>query len=242
MSGQRVTLRQQRDLGQIIEGAFNLYVQNAGPLFRIAAVVIPLGIASAAVQTGIDGAGTLLGVALGLTLMQVAVSLLAWTALIAALGEIDAGRAPDFSRAYDVAFARFWTLVGASLRAGFHVLLFYITIIGIPWAIQRGVRWLFIHQAVILDGTSARASLSYSADAVSGRWWRTFGIVIVIGIIGAVPASIITGIFALAPPLISGTLGALVNAALLPFYAIAMTLLYLDLQTRKESDIAISPA
>jgi hypothetical protein len=242
MNGQRVTLRQRRDLGQIIEGAFNLYLQNAGPLFRIAAVVIPLGIASAVVQTGVDGTGTFLVVALGLALLQAAVSLLAWTALIAALAEIDAGRAPEFSRAYDVAFARFWTLVGAGLRAAFHVLLFYITIIGIPWAIQRGVRWLFIHQAVILDGTSARASLSYSADAVSGMWWRTLGIAVVIAIIGAVPSTIITGIFALAPPLISGTLGALVNAALLPFYAIAMTLLYLDLQTRKESDVIISPA
>ncbi len=240
MNEQRVVLRQQRDLGQIIGDAMGLYTQNFWPLFSIAAAVIPLGIASAALQAAIDDSAAMALVLLALVVLQAAVNLLAGAALIAALGDIDAGRPPEFSRAYDVAFERFWTLVGAILRAAFHILLFAITIIGIPWAIQRAVRWLFVEQAVILDGTSARAALSYSADAVAGRWWRTLGIAIVIGIIGTVPASIIAGVFVFAPILVSGTVNAIVNAALLPFAVTAMTLLYCDLKVRKESDASAS--
>lgn len=233
-----IVLRQRRDLSQIIEAAFGLYLQNLRPMFIIASVVIPLGFAGAVFQSTIDDRVTQSVVAFLIALLQAATSLLAAGALIAALADIDAGRQVEFSRAYDVAFQRFWTLAGAILRSIFHVFLFFITIVGIPWGIQRMVRWLFIEQAVILDGTSARAALSYSADAVEGSWWRTLGIWIVIGIITAVPASIITGIFSLAPVIISAAVSGAVNAALLPFGATAATLLYFDLNARKESPAA----
>ena len=235
MNEQRVALRQPRNLSQIIEAAFNLYLQNFWPLLAIAGVVIPLGVASAALQTAVEDPVALVTIAIVLGLVQTAVNLLAVAALVASLADLDQGRPADFSHAYDVAFERFWTLAGAILRVVGIVLALAVTIIGIPWAIQRIVRWLFVEQAVMLDGTSARAALSFSADAVTGQWWRTLGIALVIGIIGAVPASIIAGVLALAPPLMAGTVNSVVNAALLPFAVTAMTLLYCDLKVRKES-------
>jgi hypothetical protein len=208
----------------------------------IAAVVIPLSIASPVLEDTIDDPTTSALVLLGLTLVQIAVTLLASAAIITALADIDSGRPAEFSHAYDVAFARFWTLLGAALRVVFHVLLLAVTIIGIPWAIQRMVRWLFIEQAVILDQTSARAALAYSADAVLGSWWRTFGIAIVFWLIVGVPGAIVSAIFFLAPVVVSATASAAVNAVLLPFTVTAMTLLYLDLKTRKESDVTTSAA
>jgi hypothetical protein len=235
MNEQRIRLRRQRDLGQIFEATVTLYSQNALPLLSIAAVVVPIGIASAAFQTGIDNFAVELGVLSALNLLQAVVSLVVAAALIAALNDIDAGRPAAFDAAYEIAFARFWTVLLAALRAAFHVLLFAITIIGIPWAVQRAIRWLFVVQAVILDGTSARAALSYSADAVIGSWWRTAGINLLIGIITGVPAGIVSALFVLAPPLVSGTVNAVVTAALLPFSITAMTLLYMDLKARKET-------
>jgi hypothetical protein len=241
-TGERIALRQQRDLSQMIEGAAGLYLQNFWPLFSIAAVVIPLGIAVSVLEATIDNAIALAVVVVTLALAQGAVNLLASAALITALFDIDSGKPAEFSHAYDVAFERFWTLVGAVLRAAFHILLFAVTIIGIPWAIQRSVRWMFLEQAVILDQTSARAALAYSADAVIGSWWRTFGISIVLSIIVAVPSTIISLLLLLAPVVVSATANAAVNAVLLPFAVTAMTLLYLDLKTRKESDVTYSPA
>ncbi|MGB2694638.1 MAG: hypothetical protein WBD55_05555 [Dehalococcoidia bacterium] len=242
MSQERIPLRQQRDLSQIIESSFELYTQNFAALFLIAAVSIPLAIASAVVVDGANSYEAAAGLLSLFTFAQLLVDVIVSAALIAALQEINSGKPANFSLAYDVAFARFWTIIRASVRVAFHVLLFAITIVGIPWAIQRAVRWLFIEQAVILDSTSAKAALSYSADAVIGRWWRTLGIAVVIWIIRFVPASVVSGVLFLAPVLISGTLSAIVSAAMLPFSATALTMLYMDLKVRKETEIDASPA
>jgi hypothetical protein len=234
MNEQRVPLRQRRELSQIMQTAFNLYGQNFSVLLRIAAVVVPLGIALGIFQTSITNEAIALPLFVLMSVSQIAVNLLASAALIAALADIDAGRAPDFGRAYDVAFARFWTLAGAVLRVTFHVLLFFVTVVGIPWAIQRLIRWVFVEQAVILDSTSAKAALTYSADAVIGSWWRTLGIWLLISVTAAVPALLVGGAFSLAPVAISSTVTAAIDALVLPFVVVATTLLYFDLKARKE--------
>ncbi len=236
MIEQRIVLRQQRDLGEIIQAAITIYMQNLWPLFTIAAIVIPINVASAIFQETLDDPATAELVWLTLMLLQFAVILLASVALIFSLSEIDAGRPADFSSAYDVAFQRFGRLAGAYLRVMLHVLLFAITIIGIPWAIQRLIRWYFVQQAVILDDTSAKAALSYSADAVAGRWWRTLGILLLILFITAMPTISTYGIIILAPVVASSIANATVSAAALPFGVTAMTLLYLDLKARQESE------
>jgi hypothetical protein len=247
VSEQSIVLKQQRDLSQIIETAVAVYLQNWLVLFQIAAVVIPLGIASAVFAETI-GASNQFALAedvspgeslalVALSLLTTAVQFVASTALITALRDLADGRPPEFGHAYDVAFDKFWTLVAAALRVIFHVVLLAITIIGIPWAINRLVRWLFTAQAVVLDDTSAKAALSYSADAVDGSWWRTLGIVIVIGIITQVPQQMVAFVFFLAPVAVSGSVSSIASAALLPFAITAMTLLYLDLRTRNEAAV-----
>jgi hypothetical protein len=120
------------------------------------------------------------------------------------------------------------------LRVLIVVIPLTITVIGIPVAIYFAVRWAFFGQGVLLDDTSAKASLAFSADAVEGTWWRTFGILIVVLLVGSIPSQMVSGIFGLASPLIGGTAASLVAAALLPFMVIAATLLYTDLQSRKQ--------
>jgi len=233
MRDERVALRQRRDLSQLIEAAATLYLQNFAPFFLIAAVVVPLGIAAAVFQTAIEDDTAAIIVAGIINLAQAAVGLLAGAAILAGLADLEAGRSPDFSRAYDAAFARFWTLLGAILRVVAIVLLLAVTIVGLPWAIRQGIRWLFIEQAVMLEGANASEALRHSSDTVIGSWWRTLGISLVLGVIAGVPGGIIAAVFSLAPVLVSGTVNAVVSAALLPFAAIATTLLYFDLRVRR---------
>ncbi len=256
MSADGTVLRQQRDLGQVIESAINLYLQNFWPLFKIAAVLIPFGLVfgvlSRTIDVTVDDPNdeeavrdfliTGVAVLFPVLLLQSFAQWMAYCGIFAAIADIDAGQPPDFIRAYGVVLGRFWRLVGAALRVFVVVFLLWISVIGIPFAIYFGVRWFFFNQAVILDRTSARAALSYSADAVEGNWWRTLGIAIVIGMVATVPAQIVTLPFTFAPTFISATVGATVTAAFLPFAAIALTLLYLDLKTRKESYVTASPA
>ena len=162
-------------------------------------------------------------------------------ALIAALAEIDAGRAPEFGRAYDVTFARAGRLIGATLLALAAIALSFVTIIGIPLAFYLIVRWLFIPQAIILDDTTVRAAFSYSGDAVAGSWWRTFGIWLLLWVIIPSAASgLLTIPFQLAPLLLQAFVSAAVNAIILPFLAISFTLLYFDLQARKQEGSLVS--
>ena len=110
MNEQRIALRQRRDLGEIIQAALHLYQQNFAPLFIIAAVVIPLGIASAALQRTVDDSVGVGLAVLGIAILQLAVNLLAGAAIIIALTKVDQGGEPTFADTYDAAFERFWTL------------------------------------------------------------------------------------------------------------------------------------
>jgi uncharacterized membrane protein len=163
-------------------------------------------------------------------------------AVFAALGEIDAGRSVSFWRAYGVVFQRLWTLLGAHLRSLIHTAILALTIIGIPWAIHRAIAWGFIGQAVVLDGYNAKESLSASAEAVKGNWWRTFAILLAIAILVILPGPLIA--FALllfaSPPvtdMVYTVNAALYSLMLLPFALTASTLLYSDLKARKNPDV-----
>ena len=241
MIEQRVPLRQRRDLRQIIEASLQLYGQSFSPLFLVAATVVPVGLAAAVFQSTGGGLAVNL-IAVGIGALDVLVNILAAAALIAALNDLDSGQTPTFSRAYDVAFERAPEIFRAVLRVAFHVLLFAVTIVGIPWAILRSIRWLFIEQAIMLDGASAKESLSTSAAAVEGSWWRTLGIWLVILIVIAIPSGFINALFLLTPTLVAGTVSAFLNALALPFTTCAITMLYFDLKARKEPDDVVSSA
>lgn len=235
------TLRRQRDLGEIIGDVFDLYSRHFLPLVIIAALSVPIGVGGALLRANGSDSEPLTSL---LAVLEPVVALLATAALVAALAQIDEGGSPRISEAYAVAVDRFISVVGAWLRVVFHVVLFAITIIGIPWAIQRLVRWLFIEQAIILDGANAKAALSKSADAVIGSWWRTLGISIAITLLVGAPAWIFFGVVSLGniSPLVQDIALALFTALVSPFVVTASTLLYFDLQARKESYATIHPA
>ena len=240
MIDQRAPLRQRRDLGQIVDAAFRLYRQNFAVFFTIAMLVIPLGIASGIFQT--IGNQTVAAGVLGLlALCQAGVNLLAAAAIIVALDDIDAGRTPEFGHSYDVAFARFGTLLMGVLRVVVHVVLLALTVIGIPWAIQRIVRWVFVQQAIMLEGASPRESLSRSADVVLGSWWRTAGCWLLLSILAAIPVALVRVGLLFAPVAVSSTATAAFDALVLPFIVIAMTMLYFDLKSRREVQKPVAP-
>jgi len=235
MNEERIPLRQRRDLGEIIQAALHLYGQHPLPLVSIAAIVIPLGIASAAFQSAIDDEVAMTLVVIGVGVLQFVANVVASAGIVAALQSGDAGEPVEFAAACDAAFARLGTLIGATLRALGIILLLAITIVGIPWAVRQAVRWFFVSQAIMIDDTGVVGATDRSAEVVIGSWWRTFGIALVIGLIGAIPSAILYGVFYLAPVIVSGTASAIMTAVVLPFGVGAMTLLYFDLTVRKEA-------
>ncbi|MBP2653717.1 MAG: hypothetical protein H6Q73_1286 [Firmicutes bacterium] len=58
-------------------------------------------------------------------------------------------------------------------------LSFLLIIPGIVWMLY----YVFVQQAVVLRGVNSEKALVYSKSLVKGRWWRTFGKLLVIGLI-----------------------------------------------------------
>jgi hypothetical protein len=109
------------------------------------------------------------------------------------------------------------------------VLALAIFIIGLPWAINRTVRWMFGSQAAVLGGIRGKTALDDSAAAVRGRWWQAAANAAVLAFIGAAPGVIIALlllILARFPVDAANSVASLVYALAQPFAIVGLTLLY----------------
>ena len=246
-------LVRQRDFWQIVRASASIYRRNWRVLLLIGAFYVPIGWVTSGAHALISGnpplepamnlfreyPATNVALALLLGSAQTALaSVIVTGAVIVALAEIDAGRSCSVTQVYGVVWRRLGSLLGAYIRSAFHVLLFTLTLVGVPWAIQRIVRWYFIPQAVLLEGKEAKEALSASANVVAGSWWRSFGITFIVGWIGLATGPTIAIFFLLftsASLTFVNGISTLVYVALIPFVATALTLLYSDLRTRRET-------
>jgi len=83
------------------------------------------------------------------------------------------------------------------------LVLLLLSIVGIPWAVVKLVRWSLSSEAVVLDGANWRQAGKVSERSVVGRWWRTWIVLTVVAFIVAAIAPVVglvhiaTGLLAL---------------------------------------------
>jgi hypothetical protein len=235
-----VELRKRRSLGDIVSDAFTILQVHWKPLVIIAfpgfAVSLAYSMLSYLLE---DELGLNVLLALISLPLQFIIFVLVGGGTVFYLDRVSQGETPTAQDALDAAQAKLGALVGATFRSLVIVLLLIITIIGIPFAIYRGVRWVFISQAVMLDGKVGEEVLAHSASLVENNWWLTVGRSIVTGLVVAIPAQIIAALATVAFP---GAIGALVEAATIfitvPYGIIATTLVFFDYKLEKSSDAA----
>ena len=110
-------------------------------------------------------------------------------------------------------------------------------------AIYLAVRWSLVVAAMMAEDIGPIRGLGRSWNLVSGSWWRTFGILLIVWVLqviityglfilfGVIAALFSTGDFQAALVQVGGTL---LSAVVSPITTIAVTLLYFDLRVRKE--------
>jgi hypothetical protein len=228
------------DLGQIIDGAIRLYRLNFGELLAMAAVTLPVSAASAIIGGLIDDAVIAAIVTVALAVPSVAIGLVAQAAIARAVADIDEGVAPDFNSVYGRVLPRVGTLFLTALRVAVIVVALGITIVGIPFAIYFMVRWAFFTQTIVIDGETSGNATRASAHIVQGSWWRTFGILIILGILASLPAAAVSLLFSAASPVAANLASAVVAVVVFPFSAGALTLLFFDLQSRERERVSIA--
>jgi hypothetical protein len=75
---------------------------------------------------------------------------------------------------------------------------------------------------------------------VEGFWWRAFGILLVIGLLAAIPTFLVSAVFAPAAPIAGSLASSVVAVVVLPFSAAAATLLFFDLSSREHERVGVA--
>jgi len=258
-----------RSFGQVLDGAFSIYTRRFVPLAKIAALVwIPLILALILIDLyrfadlpGVGNDSYFVGDtirALDTTRIVVGSVLLAILYLIGFLLVVGASL-----RAASQAYLGEPVEVGASIRAAarrlgsmFWVVLLVAIFTGIPaalfflflpaiLAIYLTIIWILALPALLLEDRRGFKALGRSSELVKDYWWRTLGIVIVIGIFttiigGLIPALIGSAfegvssdnftLWVILTDIVSG-IGFIITA---PLWAATITVMYYDLCVRKE--------
>ena len=240
-------LTRRRDFGELLGVALRLWLRHL-PVFAALAFVVV-----APVMLLVDGlwAGSLgndpfdpdaaagpLVPSLVLAVLQATVVPAVVTAMhVVAVQDLARGQAPAFARSARAALA-----VAVPVAV---VVALYTVAVGLGFlalvvpGVWLGVRWYFGAQAAVVDGARGTGALQASAELVRGQWWRVFGILLVLGVLGSLAAIVAAGALALLVGLVSDA-GAgflvgnlLVQTLVISWTALAGTLVFFDLRARQ---------
>jgi hypothetical protein len=228
------------DMGQIIDTAIRVYRLNFGEFLAIASVSLPLSAAGAIAAGLIEDTTTAAIVSGAIAIPGIIISLIAQAAIVRSLADVADGVTPDFESAYRRVLPLVGRLLATALRVLVIVVALAITIVGIPFAIYFVIRWAFFAQAVIIEGKSWTEATTLSGNVVRGSWWRTLGILFVVGLLASLPAAAVSLIFSAAAPVAASLAVSVVGVIALPFSAAAETLLFFDLQSRERERVSIA--
>jgi hypothetical protein len=246
-------LRERRAGGQIVDAAARVYWEHWRVLAPVGLVAVPLGGVAVAGQallfhtTGLrrafdaledDKAEGFVALLVG-SLAHALAPILVGAAVVLLLRELDEGRKAHLRVVLRGLRGELWRLVGIALAGFLIVLLLAATVVGLPWAVKKAVDWAFVQQVAGFEGRRGRAALSGSSRLVRGRWWRVAAIAFVLLLALAVtgPFVGVLVIFVTDAPLATiNFFAALLFAFVLPLVSAALTLLYLDLAVRRDSE------
>lgn len=181
------------------------------------------------------------GLAIG-TLLQMLAVLLASAACFRAIAQAYLGDTPDWRASLSYAWHRAPSLLLISLLYGLGVFGGMLLLI-VP-GIWLYLAWAFAVPALLVEGLRGRKALGRSFHLVKGRWWRTFGVIVVGFILASVVSAIVQGVFLLGilfesdNDLLVVVLNAIATTLafvlVTPFQAALVTVVYFDLRIRKE--------
>jgi hypothetical protein len=250
-------LRQPRRFGQLIRSARQFYGRHwrtfvaiglCAPLATGAIEGLQALYTEAAGQRNVNPAFSIGGAHFELsftiagTLQPLALTVIA-AAVVASVAAIDRGQRGGFAEAWTVTFGRFWRLVFARLFVTVVLFALFITIIGIPFAIWKFVEWQLVQQEIVFEDKSIRDAMRGSSRLVRHHWLRTLLIAGFLSVLNAAVGPVLGFflIFANFSLVAVDLVSALVYALLVPYVAIARTLLYFDLAARRAEREATSP-
>lgn len=244
-------------LGEIIGGAFDIYGKSFVQMVQLAAVVvIPLTILAVIIRrVTLPGDvflrnGTLytfgsttsgIGGAIAQDVINVLSTWLAAGALFHLQLDTYLGRPHTAADSFAYFSHRIWQLILLGILVTITVAIGLVLFV-IP-GIWLGVGLAIAFPVLMLEGLNGTSAMGRSMNLVSGRWWVTFGRLIVaylivivwIAIIGAIGGGIANGLSNVTVyEIVLGVTNAILFILVLPYTSAVINLIYLDLRVRKE--------
>lgn len=249
-------------VGEIIDVAIKIWRRHLPTLARIVFVVVaPVQVLSALVAAsvapgagfnGLDTAGNpavdthALGAWLAGMITAQALSALAFliasAAVLRAVSVAYLGGEPDWRDSLRAATARLRSLIWLGLLMGGGLVLAAVALF-IP-CIWLGVSWSVAFPVLIAEGALGTGALRRAFHLVRGRWWATFGALVLafmfqafVGLVLAIPLGVVMSSRESGSTLalvVSAVVGILSSVITTPFMAAVLVLVYFDLRVRKE--------
>ncbi len=260
-AGSRPRLRP-LSLGEILDVSIKICVANWRSLLRVVLiVVVPVEILSTALsadsttssfdfsansgqtpQETVDQLNAELGGLAISTLLRLVAVLFVSAACFRIIAQAYLGETADWRSSLSYAVRHTGPLIWLSILYGLGVVFgLALVIVGSIWLY---VAWIFWLPALFVEGLRGRKALGRSYRLVKGRWWRTFGIVMVGFILAGIISTVVQGVFIAgifvandndALVLVFSAIAGIVGLAITtPFQAALITVVYFDLRVRKE--------
>jgi hypothetical protein len=248
-------LRRERAAGQIIDTSFRVYWEHKWLLVPIGLAAVLTGSIAVAAQAVLFNATDLreafdaleddkiegfVALLVG-TLAHGFAPLIVGAAVVVVLRAIDRGERPGARTVLRGLKGEIWKLVGLGIGGLVAVFLLAATIIGLPFAVKKGVDWALVQQSAAFEGNGGRKAYAGSTGIIRGHWWRAAAIAAVLFVL-LLLAGPITGIFIIfitdAPLSTINLIGSALFVLVLPYAAVCLTLLHLDLTSRRRQAAA----
>jgi hypothetical protein len=244
-----ILLEQRRDLGALLRDSLTVYLRHFGTFLALGAlVVVPSdlilsGIGLEQLTADYDDSPEFAELAIPAAVSYLVVAPLITAICVHALHSVASGGQPGARAAIVKGFESFTPIFFAVLLAAAGIALGLLLIVP---GIYLFVRWYFVPQAVVLEGAREAGALRASGRLVTGAWWRTFGMVLLVSalaiavswLVGAPFLALADGtdraIWALAGQILAATVTQ-------PFTALFSTFLYFDLRERQRAAAGATP-
>jgi hypothetical protein len=235
----RLDLEERRDAGGLIAATFSLFTAHATVFFTMSLILVaPItivvdGIWGRALADGADASIPQAATITTVLLQTVVVAPVAAALHAVCVLAIARGEEPHVGGAFRAAAPFLAPAIGAVALAGIGIAVGLLLVI-VP-GIYLAVRWYLAAIAVTVEGRTPIVALRRSGELVEGRWWATFGRVLlavlafgIVALVGQLLA-VATGSGALFVSLL-----AITQAVAVSLSAIFASLLFFDLRARKE--------
>jgi hypothetical protein len=250
-------------VGEVLDVAIKIFFRNATTLFAIVLpIVAPVQLLATLIQISAEPDEgdfattsptgevtfdfgdlwlylTVIGVVIILTVVA---STFATGACFKAVGDAYLGERPTARGSLGFALRRIHSILWVT------VLVWFVVALGTVFCIIPGI-WLYVSFAVavpalLMEDARGGRALGRSRGLVKGRWWPTFGILVLGALLVGIVSFAVSGVLealALTDPdnevvaVVLGTIGGTLASTLTtPFQAAFVTVLYFDLRVRKE--------